>query len=105
MTLIVWPVIQSSTTASSSTNGIFATTISALRQSRKETGGGDEKKIVALAIDRLAVAFGQRILAIVAVGGIAGAIATPALIHLYSNESLQVAALATVTGRLPVSRL
>ena len=37
----------------------------ALRQSRKETGGGDEKKIVALAIDRLAVEFGLRILKIV----------------------------------------
>lgn len=37
----------------------------ALRQSRSEAGGSDEKTIVALAIDRLAVAFGQRILAIV----------------------------------------
>ena len=37
----------------------------ALRQSRKEAGGGDEKKIVALAIDRLAVEFGLRILKIV----------------------------------------
>jgi predicted MFS family arabinose efflux permease len=36
------------------------------------------------------------ILAIGAVGGIAGAIVTPALIHRYSNESLQIAALATV---------
>ena len=37
----------------------------ALRQSRKETAGGDEKKTVALAIDRLSVAFGLRILQIV----------------------------------------
>jgi MFS family permease len=36
------------------------------------------------------------ILAIGAVGGIAGAIATPALIHRYSNVSLQIAALGTV---------
>lgn len=37
----------------------------ALRQSRKEIGSGDEKKIVALAIDRLSVAFGLRILQVV----------------------------------------
>ncbi len=36
MMLMVWPVAQSRTTAASSANGIFMTTISALRQSRRK---------------------------------------------------------------------